>query len=228
MFGYSLVASERADVVERAFKDFHQSRLSSCVFTDCAPALVPAVRAAFGALVITTALLPDDTRPVLNVHKMLPPALLSRMTQRADEHVIRDPWPAAPLVDGFESELVEHARRELALLGENDEWFVESIAAAIKGFHGCGHSGGSGPIAIDYLARLLSHEALSPLTSDPAEWIDRSEISSHPLWQNARDSRAMSEDGGKTYWMVDEVPEGQFSDAAPRHVSAEQHAEVGA
>jgi hypothetical protein len=34
--------------------------------------------------------------------------------------------------------------------------------------------------------------------------MDRSEMSGYPLWQNIRDTRAMSRDGGKTYTMVDD------------------------
>jgi hypothetical protein len=179
------------------------------------------LRAAFGGLVVTTARLPDDTEPVLSIRKWMSPDELDLIVQRLDDKTEGTPWPPAPLVAGFEPELVEHARRELALLGENDEWFVESIVAAMRGFLGCGHSGGSAPIAIDYLTRLLSREALTSLTNDPAEWVDRSEMSGYPLWQNARDSRAMSEDGGKTYWMVDQVPEGETSASATRYVSAE-------
>lgn len=117
---------------------------------------------------------------------------------------------------------VEHARRELALRGETDQAFVESIIAAVQGFCSYpGHSGGSSAIAIEYLHDLLRWRALTPLTRDPAEWIDRSEISGRPLWQNNRDPRAMSEDGGRTYWLVDEVPQDSDSTAAPKYLSAE-------
>lgn len=98
--------------------------------------------------------------------------------------------------------LVEHARRELALLGE-DPPFAASLIAALEGFTTYGHSGGSAASGIDLLERLLRREALTPITSDPAEWVDRSEESGSPMWQNARESRAVSTDGGKTWWYVD-------------------------
>lgn len=121
--------------------------------------------------------------------------------------------------------LVEHARRELALRGETDQAFVESIIAAVRGFSSYpGHSGGSMSIAVDYVHDLLRWRALSPLTRDPAEWIDRTEISGRPLWQNNRDPRAMSEDGGLTYWLVDESPQDSDSTDAPRYTSAEPFA----
>lgn len=102
-----------------------------------------------------------------------------------------------------EGNLVAHARRELALIGEDPdviEWFLR----VIREFATMGHSGGSASICIPRLTQLLSYEPLSPLTGDPAEWIDRAEIMGEPWWQNVRDSRAMSQDGGGTYWLVTE------------------------
>lgn len=103
------------------------------------------------------------------------------------------------------SRMVEHAQRELKLSGQfaEDPAYAQSIVAAVAAFASYGHSGGSAGVAIEILGRLLRQEALSPLTPDPAEWIDRSEMSGTPIWQNRRDSRAMSNDGGKTWWYVD-------------------------
>lgn len=102
--------------------------------------------------------------------------------------------------------LVEHARRELEIIGEDPDT-INGIVHVVQAFADCGHSGGSTPYAIAYLERLLRFEPLSAITDDPDEWVDRSEISGYPLWQNIRDSRAMSKDAGKTYWMVHEVEE---------------------
>lgn len=103
-----------------------------------------------------------------------------------------------------DSNLVAHAERELRLSGqtEEDPDYAASIVRAVKEFASQRHSGGSASVAIEQLHRLLRFETLSPLTSDPDEWEDRTEMSGHPLWQNRRDSRAMSEDGGKTWWFV--------------------------
>lgn len=114
--------------------------------------------------------------------------------------------------------LVEHARRELTRIGEDPDT-VEGVVSVVQAFADCGHSGGSAPFARAYLERLLRFEPLSPLTDDPSEWTDQSEMSSSPLWQNIRDSRAMSHDGGKTYWMVDEAGAAGGSDAAPLYHS---------
>jgi len=103
------------------------------------------------------------------------------------------------------SPLVDHARRELALIGE-DSWIADGPCKVVAAFAEMGHSGFSAAHCADTLNQLLRYQPLSPLTDDPAEWIDQSEISGTPLWQNTRDPRAMSQDGGKTYTLVDEEP----------------------
>ncbi len=115
--------------------------------------------------------------------------------------------------------LVEHAQRELDRIGEDLDT-AAGIISVVQAFADCRHSGGSAPYAIAYLERLLRFEPLSPITNDPAEWVDRTEMSGYPLWQNERDSRAMSHDGGLTYWLVNEADAAGGSDAAPLHTSA--------
>lgn len=102
--------------------------------------------------------------------------------------------------------LVEHARRELDLAGEfdSDPAMAQSIVAAVAAFSSYRHSGTSAELAADALNLLLHRRTLTPITNDPDEWIDRSEVSGNPLWQNLRDSAAFSNDGGRTYWILDE------------------------
>ena len=98
--------------------------------------------------------------------------------------------------------LVDHARRELKLQGE-DPKFAAALVKAVQAFTSYGHGGGSGECGIDTLTRLLKREALTPLTSDPKEWEDVSQYTDGaPWWQNKRDPRAMSHDGGQTWWYV--------------------------
>ena len=101
--------------------------------------------------------------------------------------------------------LAEHARRELELCGQyaEDPAYSDSIIAAVEAFASYGHSGGSAMIAREQLHALLGFKTLSPLTSDPADWIDQSEISGTPLWQNRRDPAAFSTDGGATWHTLD-------------------------
>ena len=102
--------------------------------------------------------------------------------------------------------LVEHAKRELELSGQwsEDPAYSQSIVAAVAAFASYGHSGGSASVAIAQLYRLLHFETLSPLTSDPAEWIDRTAESGTPMWQSARDPKVFSTDGGQTWYHLDE------------------------
>lgn len=101
--------------------------------------------------------------------------------------------------------LVEHTNRELELLeaeGEDSD-YIASLRTAVAGFTSYdGHSGASLLLAVDQLSALIRQEALTPLTSDPAEWRDASPESGYPIWQNRRDSRAFSKDGGKTWRMM--------------------------
>lgn len=104
-----------------------------------------------------------------------------------------------------ESNLVAHARRELNLIHEDPdviEWYLDVVRA----FTAYGHSGGSAMATIPVINELLQYNALSPLTDDPAEWHHHGPemFSDGGVWQNKRDSRAFSEDGGKTYYLVSE------------------------
>jgi hypothetical protein len=102
--------------------------------------------------------------------------------------------------------LVDHARRELDLCGQTaeDPGYAASIVAAVAAFASYGHSGGSAEMAIRQLTALLNYQNLSPLTAAPEEWNDRTKMSGHPLWQSKRNPAAFSEDGGATYYLVNE------------------------
>ena len=122
--------------------------------------------------------------------------------------------------------IVTHAERELTHIGWLDHPYdhlsdamARGLIECIRAFSSMGHSGASREIAIPILVRLLEFRALSPLTDDPDEWEDVSHMSGMPMWQNHRDSSAFSEDGGKTYYFLDEIPPGEYSDAAPVHTS---------
>lgn len=115
--------------------------------------------------------------------------------------------------------LVDHARRELDLIGE-DPAYAASLVASIAALSSYGHSGGSMMCAIDQLNRLLRFENLAPLTSDPDEWIDQSEPSGYPVWQNRRCSSAFSTDAGATYYFLADTKTILTADA-PRPAAAD-------
>lgn len=105
------------------------------------------------------------------------------------------------------SELVNHAKRELAILGEEPET-IEGYVKVIQAFADMGHSGGSASVAIPVINELLQFKNLRPLTDNPDEWFLHGEgyDDSYKFWQNKRNPAAFSKDGGKTYYLVNEVP----------------------
>jgi hypothetical protein len=130
--------------------------------------------------------------------------------------------------------LVEHARRELELLGQfaQDPAYAQSIVAAVAAFASYGHSGGSAGCAVEQLTTLLQYRTLTPLTDDPDDWHHHGEdIAGVPggLWQNRRDPAVFSADGGKTYYFVDgRLPGIANPRTAARHVAPAEQPEVQA
>jgi len=119
-----------------------------------------------------------------------------------------------------ESNLFAHARYELERIGE-EPFTVEWYLSVVRAFAAFGHTGTSAAVTLSVLERLLRFEPLTELTDDPAEWIDRSHVTLQPWWQNARDGRAMSHDGGKTYWLVNERDAAGSMETTPIHQSQE-------
>lgn len=100
--------------------------------------------------------------------------------------------------------LVEHAKRELELLGE-DEWTITNYIKMIEVFSEMGHSGGSASVFIPTLNALLQYENLTPLTDDEDEWTYHGPDlwnGTEGIWQSRRNPVAFSHDEGKTYWFV--------------------------
>jgi hypothetical protein len=122
------------------------------------------------------------------------------------------------------SSLRAHAKRELELAGFNgkDSAYGGALAPAVMRLievHAKeGHSGGSHHAVLSLFAALSNFKVLSPLTNDPAEWMD---VSDHydrggPKWQSRRQPSCFSDDGGKTYYDVDEK---KVQDKRPIHKS---------
>ena len=82
--------------------------------------------------------------------------------------------------------------------GKNkDDWpialeYEEEILALVSKFGDSGQSGASAPMVASLLVRTIEllclHKPLLPLTGDTEEWVDVSEISPCPQFQNRRDS----------------------------------------
>ncbi len=102
------------------------------------------------------------------------------------------------------SNFVDHAKRELELIGEEPET-IEGYLKVIQAFSDMDHSGGSASVAILTINDLLKFKNLSPLTDDPDDWIQHEvdmEDGNGGAWQSCRNSEAFSNDGGKTYYLL--------------------------
>ena len=100
--------------------------------------------------------------------------------------------------------MVDHARHELEMLGE-DKPTIEKYLRVVKEFEDMADSGAVIDLIIPVLTKLFALENLKPLTNNPAEWEDRSKESGVPLWQNKRNTRYFSTNGGATMYNVDEA-----------------------
>lgn len=115
------------------------------------------------------------------------------------------------------SNLVDHARRELELLGEDEET-INGMLKVVQAFADMGHSGGSAMVCIPMLNDLLQYKNLTPLTNDPDEWMV---VDGFPTttWQNRRRSEAFSTDEGRHYTLLSE---NVGDEVTPVHTSEEK------
>jgi len=100
----------------------------------------------------------------------------------------------------------DHARRELTLIGE-DEDTIQGVCKVVDAFFEIADNGGAHSVLLPMVSELLNMKPLSPLTNDPKEWLyhDRTVWDGRdPVWQNTRNGSAFSLDGGKTYWITGE------------------------
>lgn len=108
--------------------------------------------------------------------------------------------------------LTEYAQKELELAGLFDEdsdyhgMLGNSALEIVKLFASQGHSGGSGSVVAELVNMLMRYEPLTLLTYGPEEWIDQTGIggSTEPIWQNNRDFKVFSRDGGVTHYSLDD------------------------
>lgn len=111
-----------------------------------------------------------------------------------------------------ESNLVAHAEYELKKAGffdKNSDYngvIGKAVVELMKTFSKQGHSGFSAPLVLELFKKVASWDVLSPISSDIGEWTNVTEMgdSDSPLWQNKRNPAYFSNDGGKTWWNVDE------------------------
>ena len=150
----------------------------------------------------------DETNPIPDTHGIL---------------ISKDTALTEPVK---ESNLVAHARRELAFVNSRaqpgDEYTqsdIDGFIKVIQAFADMGHSGGSAPYAIGIISDLLQFKPLAPLTDDSDEWYFHGEErwgAKGGVWQNRRHGEAFSHDGGKSYYLLSEIQKGATADGRQR------------
>jgi hypothetical protein len=107
--------------------------------------------------------------------------------------------------------LVEHAEREMRLAGLYDKdsdyggMIPEAVMKLISAHASAGHSGGSHHITMQIFNKVANFKTLTPITSDPEEWFKHDhQTAGEDCWQNTRQSSCFSQDGGKTWYDLDD------------------------
>jgi len=104
--------------------------------------------------------------------------------------------------------LIKHAENEMKLAGLYDKdsdyggMIPKAVMALVKAHSEQGHSGGSHHLVLSIFNQVVNFKSLTPPTNNPSEWM---EVESGKTWQNIRQSTCFSEDGGKTYYDIDEA-----------------------
>jgi hypothetical protein len=120
--------------------------------------------------------------------------------------------------------LEQHAEFELRRAGlfDADSDYGGALGPAImtmiRTFAAEGHSGGSAQVTLAVFERLARFKPLTPLTDDPAEWMDVAGLQGGApgaAWQNRRQSSCFSTDGGKTYYDIDAGDDRAIRTSAP-------------
>lgn len=108
------------------------------------------------------------------------------------------------------SNLTEHAKQELVMAGvfDKDSYYKgmigEAVMELVEVFAKQGHSGFSASLTLELFNKVVNYKNLTPIGKTKAEWIDQSEASGEPLWQNKRRGSTFSRDGGKTWYDIDD------------------------
>lgn len=108
------------------------------------------------------------------------------------------------------SNLVEHARYELNRAGLFDAdadyggAHAKAVMDLITTFAEQGHSGMSAGMTLQLFHQLAQYKPIGPITNNPDEWTNVSDISDSPMWQNRRRSTSFSRDGGTTWYDIED------------------------
>lgn len=108
------------------------------------------------------------------------------------------------------SNLVKHAQEELKLAGlfdkdsDYDGMLGSAVLELVKVFSKQGHSGFSAHQTLKIFNLVADYKPLTPIGKSKDEWMNVSEASGYPMWQNTRRGSTFSRDGGKTWYDIDD------------------------
>lgn len=111
-----------------------------------------------------------------------------------------------------DSEFVRWAESELRRAGLFDDdsdyggMMGDAVMSLVRSFSEAGHSGYSAVMAGSIFGRLVDRKPLTPLTDDPTEWMHIADDAAGNAitWQSRRQGSCFSNDGGHTYYDIDE------------------------
>lgn len=104
------------------------------------------------------------------------------------------------------SNLIKHAENEMRLAGLYSEgadyggMIPGAVMALVRAHSEQGHSGASHGLTLQIFNRVINFKTLTPISSDPSEWMEVGGA----IYQNRRQSSCFSNDGGKTYYDIDD------------------------
>lgn len=111
------------------------------------------------------------------------------------------------------SNLVIHAQNEMqkaGLYNEDSDYngmVGHAVEELVRKLAEQGHSGSSAAIVLAVFDKVARFDVLTPITTDSEEWHDVSEMAGRSLWQNRRKPSVFSEDGGQTWYDLENVNE---------------------
>lgn len=109
------------------------------------------------------------------------------------------------------SNLVKHAENEMKLAGLYDKdadyagMIPEAVMALVKAHSEQEHSGGSHWLTLQIFNKVINFKTLIPIGSTQDEWFKHDyQTAGKDCWQNTRQSSVFSQDGGKTWYDIDD------------------------
>jgi hypothetical protein len=112
------------------------------------------------------------------------------------------------------SRLVAHAKAEMEKAGLYDKdadyggFIPDAVMALVEAHAAQGHSGMSHAMTLQIFNKVINYQTLTPITSNPVEWMH---VGGN-AWQNLRQPSTFSEDGGQTWYDLDDPEKKNFPD----------------